>query len=241
MARIRMTFSMMVVALLMTGPLACKAEPAPSGAATSEPTGGQKEAGGEPSPESTTTPPTSTAQADDAAAPAAPAADDALASFHRTIPEAGLRNDGSCLGENTAPCSDTPARQVPSCAAGAADGAISLEDALNKRNQLVDQQVVIRDRLTVGPVSCTEMACANQCCNKCGASVLLSLPKGTTGYHSLSFGEPFVGIEDGWSCKGDESGVCCGTALPQGEVIVKGTLKSGNSTFWLADVEVCAL
>jgi hypothetical protein len=45
-------------------------------------------------------------------------------------------------------------------------------------------------------------------------------------------------------CQGDDSGLCCGTAVPAGEVLVTGTLRAapgGGGSLRLESPQLCAL
>lgn len=62
------------------------------------------------------------------------------------------------------------------------------------------------------------MGCADHaCCNHCTGSVAMV----GTGNRRLLLGRP---NDPRFACVGDDSGLCCGTAIPAGAVLVRGTL-----------------
>lgn len=108
-------------------------------------------------------------------------------------------------------------RAIPPCAPGPAR---ALADVWDHRFDLAGQPVAVRGRLRVG-AGCTEMGCPEGvCCNHCSGRIdLIDRP---------SRANRWLGLDDApaFACVGDDSGVCCGTEVPAGEVVVRGTLRA---------------
>lgn len=110
---------------------------------------------------------------------------------------------------------------VPACPRGGApygeEATRSLGAAWDQRFDLAGRTVSIRGRLRAN-AACTEMACPQgSCCNRCHGSMDLADA-------ARSFA---LGADDApaFACSGDDSGLCCGTAVPSGDVIVRGVLR----------------
>lgn len=131
-------------------------------------------------------------------------------------------------------------RAVPRCApdAGVA-AALRFADAIDRRFRLSGQVVAVRGRLDAGG-GCTEMACPDGvCCNHCRGAVAL------TGTAASSLRQLALGGADdpAFGCRGDDSGMCCGTAVPTGDVVVRGVLRpvAGSGGQWrLESPTLCA-
>jgi hypothetical protein len=128
-----------------------------------------------------------------------------------------VRTDGTGFGQGVPSClahRGCPApRALPACAAGVT--AEPVERFWARRNALRGRAVAVRGTLTP-QAGCTEMACVNTCCNGCHGSLAL-----TGGGQTLALG---VEGEPAFACDGDDSGLCCGTQVPAGAVVVTGTL-----------------
>ncbi|MFO0628532.1 MAG: hypothetical protein U0325_23365 [Polyangiales bacterium] len=112
-------------------------------------------------------------------------------------------------------------RAIPRCATlaiPAGEGPpITVAAAWNRRFDLSGQHVAIRGTLRAGG-GCSEMACpANVCCNHCQGRIDL-----TEGRSALALDTDDAAA---FGCRGDDSGLCCGTAVPTGTVVVRGTLR----------------
>ncbi len=91
---------------------------------------------------------------------------------------------------------------------------------VDQRMSLSGQIVRVRARVTTS-TPCTEMACPQgECCNGCGGRMALA-GTATTSVRALHLGRD----EAAFACTGDDSGLCCGTAIPTGDVIATGTLR----------------
>lgn len=91
----------------------------------------------------------------------------------------------------------------------------------DQRASLSGREVAVRARLTAW-VAITEMACPQgQCCNSGRGAVSLD------GASTASLRLVLLGVESdpNFACDGDDSGLCCGTEVPSGEVVVRGTLR----------------
>jgi hypothetical protein len=102
---------------------------------------------------------------------------------------------------------------------------MSFAEVIDQRLRLDGQTVRVRGRLEGGG-ACTEMGCLNTpagnfCCNHCGGAMAL------TGQANSSLRALGLGVENdpAFACTGDDSGLCCGTAMPTGDVVVTGTLR----------------
>ncbi|MEZ4405746.1 MAG: hypothetical protein R3A52_04505 [Polyangiales bacterium] len=100
----------------------------------------------------------------------------------------------------------------------------------------------VRGRLT-GHGGCTERACANDagpraCCNACSGAVALTDGAGPSS-RQIALGGADA---EAFACRGDDSGLCCDTAIPNGEVVVTGTLRresSGGESYRIEVQVVC--
>ncbi len=112
-------------------------------------------------------------------------------------------------------------RAIPRCSTGAvATGErppVTVAAAWNLRFDLSGQRVAIRGTLRAGS-GCTEMACPeNVCCNHCRGRV--DLVEGRSVFSLDADDAP------AFACRGDDSGLCCGTAVPGGTVVARGTVR----------------
>ena len=113
-------------------------------------------------------------------------------------------------------------RTVPRCAPGVR--ARSLADVADPRLGLAGQRVSVRGRLSAGG-GCTEMACPQGvCCNACDAGVVL-VASGPAANPRRSLALAAGDHDAAFACRGDDSGLCCGTEVPAGDVVVTGTLR----------------
>lgn len=108
-------------------------------------------------------------------------------------------------------------REIPACGAVPAD-AITLEQLWQRRASLAGRPVALATRLEVN-APCTELACADQCCNTCGGAVTLPSIGNLGQLVHLSTDE-----DPAMRCAGDDSGLCCATRPPEGRTLVTGTL-----------------
>ncbi len=98
--------------------------------------------------------------------------------------------------------------------------AQSFGEVVDQRFQLSGQRVRVRGRLEAGG-GCTEMACpSGVCCNHCSGVITL-IGRATTSLHSLVL---CANQAPAFTCTGDDSGLCCGTEVPAGDVVVEGVL-----------------
>lgn len=100
-------------------------------------------------------------------------------------------------------------------------------EVIDQRLTLAGQRVTVRGQLDAS-ASCTEMACiprdgVQQCCNHCGASGVFLRGAAQSALDSLALGD---GTTPAFACTGDDSGLCCATVVPTGEVVVTGTLRA---------------
>jgi len=102
---------------------------------------------------------------------------------------------------------------------------LTFAEVVDQRLRLAGQQVSVRARLEAG-AGCTEVGCGGSqgtraCCNHCQGAVSL------TGRADSSMRVIGLGVEGdpAFACRGDDSGVCCGTEVPAGDVVVTGTLR----------------
>jgi hypothetical protein len=123
---------------------------------------------------------------------------------------------------------------VPRCAALSPDAGITapqnFAQVIDERLHLAGQRVAVRGRLSAGG-GCTEMACPDGvCCNHCGGAVALT-GRATTSLRQVSLGAEGDPL---YTCTGDDSGLCCGTAVPAGDVVVRGVLRPvpGSGGAW---------
>lgn len=117
-------------------------------------------------------------------------------------------------------------RAVPSCAAGVMDAEqtppVDVATAWDRRFDLAGQRVSVLGRLRAAS-GCTEMACPEgSCCNRCSGRLDLAGPP-SRAQRSLALG---LDADAAFACAGDDSGVCCGTAAPDRDVLVRGVLRA---------------
>jgi len=120
-------------------------------------------------------------------------------------------------------------REVPTCPPPAPNvrmaPPMTFAEVIDQRLRLDGQPVRVRARLD-GSGGCTEMACQDTaagrfCCNHCRGAVML------TGQANSALRHLVLGADEdpAFTCRGDDSGLCCGTAIPAGDVVVSGTLR----------------
>jgi hypothetical protein len=120
-------------------------------------------------------------------------------------------------------------REVPACPAPPPNvrmaPPLTFAEVIDQRLRLDGQTVRVRGRLQGGG-GCTEMGCGDTptgrfCCNHCRGAVTL------TGQANSSLRHLVLGADEdpAFTCRGDDSGLCCGTAIPAGDVVVSGTLR----------------
>ena len=134
-------------------------------------------------------------------------------------------------------------RAIPRCAQPAPNVRLaavqSFGEVVDARFSLTGQRVRVRGRLQAGG-GCTEMACPDHaCCNHCNGSITL-VGQATTSLHSLVLG---ADRDPAFACTGDDSGLCCGTAVATGDVVVEGVLSpvANSGGAWRIDAPtLCA-
>lgn len=120
-------------------------------------------------------------------------------------------------------------RAVPHCGRMLV-APMSFAQVIDQRFRLDGQTVNVSGRLSAGG-GCTEMACPDGvCCNHCRGDIALT-GTASSSLRRLSLG---VGEDAAFSCRGDDSGMCCGTAVPTGNVVVSGVLRpiAGSGGAW---------
>ena len=108
---------------------------------------------------------------------------------------------------------------------------MSVPELMDQRFRLSGQSVTVSGRLSAS-AACTELMCHDgTCCNHCGGTIVFA---GTSlsSPHLLALGAN--DHDEAVVCRGDDSGLCCGTAVPTGEVIVRGVLRpvAGSGGSW---------
>ncbi|MBI5514642.1 MAG: hypothetical protein HY909_12780 [Deltaproteobacteria bacterium] len=95
-------------------------------------------------------------------------------------------------------------------------------------------RVMTRGRLRA-VAGCTELACPpGRCCNGCHGGIQLEA-EGRT----ITLGAPG---DPAFACAGDDSGLCCGSPVPAGEVGVRGTwrrARTRGASPYLEGVTLC--
>lgn len=130
-------------------------------------------------------------------------------------------------------------RAVVRCAPDAAAAALTFAQVVDQRFRLDGRAVTVRGRLSAD-APCSEMACpSGACCNHCRGAVALA------GTAASSLGQLALGVADdeAFACRGDDSGLCCGTALVAGDVVARGVLRpvAGSNGAWRIESPVlCA-
>ncbi len=144
------------------------------------------------------------------------------------------RGAGTWLPTCAASAGCVAPRAVPRCVAPRPDmrvvATLSFAEAIDRRFALAGQPVAVRGRLSAGG-GCTEMGCpAGVCCNHCRGAVALT-GEARSSLRELSLG---AANEAAFMCAGDDSGLCCGTAVPAGDVVVRGVLRAvpGSGGAW---------
>jgi hypothetical protein len=125
-------------------------------------------------------------------------------------------------------------RAVGRCAPPAPDVRMmaprTFAQVIDQRLSLSGRSVAVRGRLSAAG-GCTEMACPDgACCNHCRGTIAL------TGDAASSLRQLSLGLAEdpAFTCRGDDSGLCCGSAVPAGDVIVRGVLRpiEGSGGAW---------
>lgn len=106
--------------------------------------------------------------------------------------------------------------------------AMTMAELAKKAKKLKGKKVTVIGPLNTSSRSCTAMACDQECCNTCASTLILGSgePDGKTAFHLREGASSESGATDGFTCKGDESVVCCKYPVTGQEVIVTGTLTS---------------
>ncbi|MFO0608723.1 MAG: hypothetical protein U0324_36490 [Polyangiales bacterium] len=112
----------------------------------------------------------------------------------------------------------------------------ALADVIAQRSTLVGQRVSVRGPLRAF-LGCSELACPRDvCCNACFSNLMLGAEADARA--SITLGadrDPVLG------CRGDDSGLCCGTEVPTGEVVATGTLRADpGGSLRLVGADLCA-
>lgn len=126
--------------------------------------------------------------------------------------------------------------ELPRCNANAP--ATALAEIWAQRFARQGQRVRARGSLYITG-RCTRLRCIPRtvCCNTCRRGVIFYEPGG----HRLELDLPPAGA---LQCVGDDSGVCCTTEIPSGEVVAEGTLQpvEDSGGMWrLAGTQVCVV
>lgn len=133
------------------------------------------------------------------------------------------RTEDRCLAD-TGGCESPTA--LPACEAGTV--AIPLGQALVDAGTLVGQTVAVTGPLRRASGTCTELDCGEgACCNDCGAPLALRESTEVDDHHPdyLWILETLSPFEFGrFSCKGDESVICCPYEVDR-EVVAMGTFE----------------
>jgi hypothetical protein len=114
----------------------------------------------------------------------------------------------------------------------------ALTEVVEQRAALTGQRVSVRGTLHAF-LGCTELACPRDaCCNHCFSALRLTGSDANGAYVQVGLERDAV-----FGCEGDDSGMCCGTEVPAGEVLVTGVLRAvpGGGTLRLDSPDVCAL
>lgn len=92
----------------------------------------------------------------------------------------------------------------------------------DQRFTLAGQSVAVRGTLRAGG-GCTERGCPDGvCCNHCSGRIdLIDRPSRENRWLGIG-----ADNAPAFTCTGDDSGLCCGTAVPAGTVVVRGTLRA---------------
>ena len=136
------------------------------------------------------------------------------------------RGRGSWQPACVASAGCTAPQTIPRCPSGPNVRLIarrSFGDVADNRLSLAGQLVAVRGTLTAS-AGCTEVGCPDgACCNHCQGSMALE-GSGTTSLRTIGL----RGLtEEAFACRGDDSGICCGTEIPAGgAVVAAGTLRA---------------
>lgn len=138
-----------------------------------------------------------------------------------------------CAANNA--CPNVPA--IARCGSIAAPRDV--DAAYRDRASLVGQRIAVRGVL-LSSGGCTEMGCPDRaCCNGCFGHVYLGASNRRGAEQgSFAFADPEV--RDGpFSCRGDDSALCCNFAADARTVIVQATLTTVRGTYVLSQPEFC--
>ena len=144
----------------------------------------------------------------------------------RTPPEDTL-DVGASSGSR---CPD--AQPVPMCAN--TDDVMPVSEFIDGREGFIGQTVRVLGMLSAGSPLCTRRVCLPEmpCCNRCGSSLTFL---GMSNLEMLNEDNRSL-----WSCSGDECGLCCGYAIPTGNVVVTGTLsRQIRGLYVIQDAQAC--
>ncbi len=147
-----------------------------------------------------------------------------------------LRRSGTWRPDCVANVGCEAPRAIPRCGRMSAP-PMSFAQVVDQRFRLDGQSVTVSGRLSAWG-GCSEMACpAGACCNHCQGTISL------TGTATTSLRQLALGANENdppFACRGDDSGLCCGTAVVTGEVIVRGVLRpvAGSGGAWRIEAPV---
>jgi hypothetical protein len=136
-------------------------------------------------------------------------------------------------------------RPLPACPPGLATPQLAELVAHGRR--WLGKDVAVRGPLRHTKPSCTANICAlGTCCNRCSASLVLSehddVPWFEGAVDAILLGS--AGEPDLFTCKGDDSTVCCAVRASGNEVVARGVLHPAGSreqshTWSLRDTTLC--
>lgn len=164
---------------------------------------------------------------------------------------------GACCGA-AAETKETPAtclkekgcpepEKLPAC--GDSVMARALAEVLSGAETLVGREVAVSAPLRMAGTMCTLVLCpAGQCCNRCGASLVLAVdetvrhldPRGLFLYYD----QAAPGGKQ-YSCGGDDSLICCSVRADGQAVVATGKLKvmsegMKGKTYGLVNARLCS-
>lgn len=130
-------------------------------------------------------------------------------------------------------------RAIPRCASDL--NVRPFAEVVDGRFGLRGRTVTVRGRLSAG-AACTEMGCPQGvCCNSCGGGGVSLTGTAQTSIRTLALG---MGEDPAFQCSGDDSGICCGTDIPSGDVAVTGVFNpvpQSGGAWRIENPTLCAL
>jgi len=149
---------------------------------------------------------------------------------------------GTCLAKTG--CRAVPS--LPACPPGLVTK--TLAEVVTSGDEFLGKEIAVRGPLRHTKPTCTHTACQHgQCCNRCSAKLVLSEHDGVSAFKGAvdAILVDNIGDLDRYTCKGDDSTVCCVVRASGNEVVARGTLGTAgvaaqSDTWSMSGTTLCA-